>query len=213
MHLRPGLSHIPAWAPALALAALLAAAPARAAEGNGSPFYGAARLGAYVPISAELDRFGTGFDVALAVGWWATPSLSLELAAGRGTVSGPAGFSTGAEPPVTGTPVDVRLTLFPVSLTARWAFWLGDFRPYLLAGSGVWVVRARPEVRLPGNGVFSTEWTEAALGFQAGLGLVYQADARVAFGAEARWLRARVRHDREIGLDGLTGVVTMEYRL
>jgi hypothetical protein len=203
----------PAPALALALALFLAAGPARAAEGGGSPFYGAARLGAFVPLSTELDHFGTGFDVSLALGWWVTPSLSLELAAGRGTVSGPAGFSTGAEPPAVGTPVDVRLTIYPASLTARWAFWLGDFRPYLLAAAGVWVVRVRPQEQLPGKGAFSSEWTEAAPGLQAGLGLVYQADARVAFGAEARWLRARLEHQGKVGLDGVTGVVTMEYRL
>jgi opacity protein-like surface antigen len=193
--------------PALALALALPAGAARADEVTASPFYGSARLGAFIRRSAEPERFGTGFDVALAVGWWATPELSLELATGRGTVTGPAGFEQPA-----GSPVDVRLTLFPVSLTARWAFWLEDWRPYLLAGAGAWVVRARPEVKSPGDGPLSTEWTEAALGLQAGVGLVYQADPRVAVGAEGRWLRARVDHGGEVSLDGLTLAVTMEYR-
>jgi hypothetical protein len=192
----------------LVSAALLAAALLPGVTRAGTPFYGSARLGAYLPLSTPLERFGAGFDVALAVGWWATPALSLELATGRGTISGPAGFFTGE-----GDPVEAQLTIYPVSLTARWAYWLGDFRPYLLAGAGAWVVRVRPQAQVPGNGPLSTEWTEAALGLQGGLGLVYQADERVAFGADGRWLWGRLHRDGRLDLDGLTLAVTMEYRL
>jgi hypothetical protein len=191
----------------LAVAALLVSLSPAAARSS-SPFYGAARAGAYFPASDELQRFGTGFQVELAVGWWATAELSLELTAGRGTVSGPGGFESAA-----GDPVEVQLTLFPVAATARWAFWLGSFRPYLLASAGAWIVRVRPQEVVPGNGPLSTGWTDAAFGLQGGLGLVYQADERIAFGAEGRWLQATLEHGGEVGLDGLTVVATMEYRL
>jgi hypothetical protein len=201
MALRPRLSRAAA---ALALA-LLPAGAARAEAGT--PFYGAARLGAYAPYSVELERFGTGFDVQLAVGWWVTPELSVELSAGRGTTSGPAGFEVG------GDRVEARLDLYPLALTARWAFPVGNLRPYLLASAGAWIARVRPQEVVPGNGPLSTEWTDGAFGLEGGLGLVYQADERVAFGAEGRWLRARLEHGGKVGLDGLTVLATMEYRL
>jgi opacity protein-like surface antigen len=197
MHLRPR---------PLALAALLACALAPSGARAGSPFYGAARAGAFVPT--VLEGFGTGLDVELAGGWWVLPNLALELSLGRGSVAGEAGYE---EPP--GSPVYTRLTLFPLAATARWNFWWGSFRPYLLAGGGVVVVRNRPEIPIPGRGPLSSAWTEAALSLTAGAGIVYQADEKFAFGVEGRYGWGRLDHGGEVALDGAMVAATMEMRL
>ncbi|MFT3917027.1 MAG: outer membrane beta-barrel protein [Anaeromyxobacteraceae bacterium] len=190
---------------ALALAASLAAlAPSGARAG--SPFYGAIRVGALVPT--QLSGFGTGFAVEAGAGWWVTPHLTLELAAGRKSLTGPGGFSSVA----TALPVDATLTLFPITATARWAFWAGSWRPYVLAGGGAEVTRVRPVEAVAGRGPLSTSWTRAAPLGQAGAGLVYQADEHLALGAEARYVVARAHQGGEVAADGLQAQATAEYR-
>ncbi|MFO0581918.1 MAG: outer membrane beta-barrel protein [Anaeromyxobacter sp.] len=191
---------------ALALAACLAVL-APAAARAGSPFYGAIRVGALVPT--ELSGFGTAFAVELGAGWWVTPHLSVELAAGRKSLTGPGGFTSAA----TALPVDTTLTLFPITATARWALWHGSWRPYLLAGGGVEVTRVRPVEEVAGKGPLSTSWSRAVPLGQAGAGLVYQADEQLAFGAEARYVVARTSHGGgDLAADGVQAEATMEFR-
>jgi len=189
------------------LAAVLAvclASLAPLAARAGTPFHGAVRVGALVPT--ELERFDTGFAVELAGGWWATPSLSLEVAAGRKTVQGPGGF---LDPQ--GDPVTTRLTLYPLTLTARWSLWLGDWRPYLLAGAGAEITRIRPAITDAAGGPLATPRTKAALLLQGGAGVVYQVDEHFAFGLEGRYARARL-DGGDLATDGVTAAATMEYR-
>jgi len=170
----------------------------------GTPFHGAIRMGAFVPT--ELERFGTGFAVELAGGWWVTPNLTLELAAGRKTVQGPGGF---LDP--LGAPVTTRLALYPLTLTARWSLWLGDWRPYLLVGAGAEITRIRPAITVVGGGPLATPRTKAALLLQGGAGVVYQVDEHFAFGVEGRYARARL-DGGDLASDGVTAAVTMESR-
>lgn len=193
MRPRPGL---------LATLALLALVPVEARAAT--PFHGAVRVGAVVPT--ELGRFGTGFAVELAGGWWVTPHLTLEVAAGRKTVQGPGGF---LDPE--GSAVNTRLTLFPLTLTARWVFWLGDWRPYLLAGGGVEITRIRPAITVVGGGPLATQRTKAPLFLQTGAGLVYQLDEQFAFGLEGRYARARL-DGGDLATDGIAIAAAMEYR-
>jgi opacity protein-like surface antigen len=107
--------------------------------------------------------------------------------------------------------VTTRLTLYPLTATARWELWFGAWRPYLLAGAGAEITRIRPTITVADGGPLGTPRTRAALLLQGGAGLVYQVDEHFAFGLEGRYVRARLEGG-DLATDGVTASATMEYR-
>jgi hypothetical protein len=197
-------------AAALALAASALLGPARAAPAGEN--YGAIRIGAFVPRSADLDPFPAMVDGEIAVGRWFTPALGAEI--GVGAFRAESAIVVVPVPDQLGT-VDFRearerLEVYPLALTVKLGLPAGRLVPYLLAGGDVSFASGAREPTEPTLPTWHAQ--DVFLGWHAGLGVRIDLDPRFHAIVEGRWAagRARLFHE-DWSIDGFHAVAGIAY--
>lgn len=163
----------------LLLCAFAAGAPAALAGDS----YLLVKAGAYTPEASDLDGFDTGFNGELAIGRFVMPFLGIELGGGY--------FESSNGP--------TDLSVYPLTLAARFRLPLPIVKPYAIAGGGAYFANI--------DGPFGGSQDDTAFGYFAGAGV----DFKILFllvNLEAKYLWAQPSFSGvDVNIDGIVATV------
>jgi opacity protein-like surface antigen len=161
----------------------------------GSKEYVSAKIGKYMPGSADLDKLNAEDDFSgqLGFGYYLTDYFAVESSFGYFQTNGNINN------------MDVNVEVFPFEIAGRLCFPVGGLEPYVTAGIGGYYVKAD---------VTHIEVDSTQIGFFGGGGIKLNLGDRFFIGAEAKWLYLEASspnpyyHNTSMDLD-LDGVTVM----
>jgi opacity protein-like surface antigen len=170
--------------------------------GRKGGFYVDARGGAFLPVGSGMEGMKTGFAADVIFGALLDRSIGLGL--GVGGLVTRSDWEAVAVPGVGVVTARATLTLVPITASTRFFLADGAFRPYLLAGAGVFLVELEGEARVAGASGSGSE-RETAFGWQTGAGARVQLSDGVSLTVDASYRAAKVGFDSgDVDLAGVS---------
>lgn len=148
------------------------------AVNEGAAGYIAARVGAIIPKSDDLDGFDNGLALEGVIGRRMNPNIALEASVGY--------FSMGASASGGGASVSLDISAFNLGGTIKVIAPVEKVDFYALAGAGVYFISADGEA----SGIYSGSASDdgTSLGVTLGGGIAARLSPQATLGAEAKYL-------------------------
>jgi opacity protein-like surface antigen len=166
--------------------------------------------GVYSPQSDDLTGFDTGFNGEVAFGTYVTENLIGELGVGY--------FESKASDSITiagfgSISSDAKVSAYPITLSAKYAYPLSIFEPYLSVGLGLYICKIDLSSTVTGVGSFSDSDSDTTFGFNVGLGGNLYITKDVFVGVEGKYIWVEPSFSGvDIRFDGFTATLNVGYR-